>query len=173
MGQAPENVTELRARQYLRRYGVFCRGLLAREPSAPPWRELLTMLRRLEARGEIRGGRFIAGLVGEQFALPEAVEALRAARRKDSQGNFIRISACDPLNLVGVLTPGARVPAVLGNRIIYRDGVPVAAVQGGETRIISQVEAAELPALERLLDARPLSAFGPAGGNRAGTSTLI
>ena len=156
----PQNRTELWARQYLRRYGVLLRELLAREAPAPAWREMLPVLRRMEARGEIRGGRFVAGCVGEQFALPEAVDSLRAMRRREPSGVFLRLSACDPLNLVGILTPGVRVPAQLGNRVVYRDGVPVAAVEVGETRILSQVEPGEHPTLERMLDPRPLSSFG-------------
>ena len=161
LGPPPENLVELRARQFLRRYGLVIKELLAREPSAPPWRELLAVLRRSEARGEIRGGRFVSGFPGEQFALPEAVDALRAMRRNEEQGHYLKISACDPLNFVGILTPGPRVTAILGNRIIYRDGVPVAAVESGETRILTQVEAAEQPVLERLLDERPPAAFDP------------
>jgi ATP-dependent helicase Lhr and Lhr-like helicase len=156
-----ENKVEFWAQQYMRRYGIFCRELLLRESSAPPWRKLLRILRRSEARGELRGGRFIAGLNGEQFALPEAVEALRSLRRKESEGQYLRISACDPLNLAGILTPGRRIPAVTGNRIIYRDGVPVAAVESGEPRILLQVEAAERPLLNRLLDVRPLETMVP------------
>jgi ATP-dependent helicase Lhr and Lhr-like helicase len=156
---APGNTVALKARQYLRRYGVICREVLAREAGAPPWRDLAPELRRSETRGEIRGGRFVAGFTGEQFALPEAVDALRVVRRKESQGHFLRVSACDPLNLVGILTPGARVPAVLGNRVIYRDGLPVAAVESGNTRILVNVEASERPALDRLLDPRPESAL--------------
>jgi ATP-dependent Lhr-like helicase len=167
LGPIPENLVELRSRQYLRRYGVFFRELAARETSAPPWRELLSVLRRLEARGEIRGGRFIDGLTGEQFALPEAVDSLRAMRRKGPQGSLLRVSACDPLNLVGILTPGPRVPAVLGNRIIFRDGIPVAAVESGETRLLARIEDSEQPALERLLDERPASAFDPERFTRA------
>ncbi len=154
-GPVPENSVELKARQYLRRYGVLCRELLAREPAAPPWRDLAPALRRSEARGEIRGGRFVAGFTGEQFALPEAVDALRLVRRKEPPGHFVRVSACDPLNLVGILTPGARVPAALGNRVIYRDGVPVAAVEAGSTRILAGIAADERPVLDRLLDPRP------------------
>jgi ATP-dependent Lhr-like helicase len=157
----PDNAAELRIRQMLRRYGVLLRELTAREPLAPPWRETLGLLRRLEARGEIRGGRFVAGFPGEQFALPEAVDALRTIRRREPSGEYLRVSACDPLNVVGILTPGARVAAVAGNRVIYRDGVPVAAVESGETRILAQVEPAERPVLDRLLDARPPSAFDP------------
>ena len=146
------------ARQFLQRYGVLCRELLARETSAPPWRDLVSVLRRMEARGEIRGGRFVAGLAGEQFALPEAVDALRGRRREEPSGEYIRISACDPLNLAGILTPGPRVQAVFGNRIVCRDGVPVAAVENGEARMLVRLEPDEMPIVERFLDERPLPA---------------
>jgi ATP-dependent Lhr-like helicase len=158
-GVTPENRLELLARLYLRRYGVLLRELLYREPSAPLWRELLPVLRSLEGRGEIRGGRFVAGLAGEQFALPEAVDALRAVRRAETEGHFVRVSGCDPLNLVGILTPGPRIPALVDNRVIYRDGTPVVALEAGQTRILSQVGDSERAVLERLLDARPASAF--------------
>ncbi|HEX8907792.1 MAG TPA: hypothetical protein VF805_01240 [Anaeromyxobacteraceae bacterium] len=121
----PDALLERRADQYLRRWGVVFRDLLAREPDAPPWRELLPVLRRREAQGEVRGGRFVAGFSGEQFALGAAVEALRAVRRaRPDGGERVELSAADPLNLVGILTPGARVPAALANRIAYVDGVP-------------------------------------------------
>ena len=126
---APEDVAELRAAQLLRRYGVVMRELLAREPMAPPWHQLARVYRRAEARGEARGGRFVAGLIGEQFALPEAVDALRAVHRREPAGEIVRVSACDPLNLVGVLTPGPRIPAVVGNDVHYRDGAPLLAPQ--------------------------------------------
>ena len=100
--------------------------LLARESIAPPWRELVRLLRRMEARGEIRGGRFVVGFVGEQFALPEALETLRGLRDAEPTGETVTLSAVDPLNLVGILSPGERVAAVPGNRVTYRDGVPVA-----------------------------------------------
>ena len=158
-GPPPENLVERRTRQLLQRYGVLCRELLAREPSSPPWRDMLFVLRRLESRGEIRGGRFVAGPGGEQFALPEAVDALRAIRRQEAGGQYVRVSGCDPLNLAGILTPGPRIPAVLGNRIVYRDGVPVASVEGAETRVFVEVAPRELQILERLLDKRPASAF--------------
>jgi len=158
-GTAPENRLELWAHQYVRRYGILCRELLTRETSAPPWRELLRILRRSEARGEIRGGRFIAGLNGEQFALPEAVDMLRVQRSKESQGHCVKISACDPLNLVGILTPGPRIAAVVGNRILYRDGIPVASFENEQVRILARVEDEERTMLERLLDVRPASAF--------------
>jgi ATP-dependent Lhr-like helicase len=129
---AADDLLERLASQYLRRYGVVFRDLLARESLPPPWRELLRVYRSLEARGAIRGGRFVAGFTGEQFALPEAVDALRAVRRAKRDGaERIEVSAADPLNLVGILTPGARVPAVLGNRVELVDGVPVAAGSAG------------------------------------------
>jgi ATP-dependent Lhr-like helicase len=159
LGTVPGDRAEFWAQQCVRRYGIFCRELLIRETSAPPWRELLRVLRRFEARGELRGGRFIAGLNGEQFALPEAVEALRALRRKESRGRYVRVSACDPLNLAGILTPGPRIPAVYGNRVIYRDGVPVAAVENGQTRMLSPMEPSELRLLSRMLDPRPMQSL--------------
>jgi ATP-dependent Lhr-like helicase len=113
------------ARQYLRRYGIVFRDLLAREPKSPPWRELVQVYRRLEDRGELRGGRFAQAFSGEQFALPEAVDALRAVRKLPKAGQErVSLSACDPLNLAGILTPGPRVPAQLQNRILYLDGLP-------------------------------------------------
>ena len=116
---------ELLAQQYLRRYGIVFRDLLAREPRAPAWRDLLRVYRRMEMRGEIRGGRMVGGFVGEQFAVPEALEALRAVRREAKTGEVVRLSACDPLNLVGIITPGPRVPAALGRYVEFRDGVPL------------------------------------------------
>jgi ATP-dependent Lhr-like helicase len=116
---------ELFARQLLRRYGVVLRDVLAREARAPSWRVLLGIYRRLEARGEIRGGRFVAGFVGEQFALPEAVDALRAVRRAKKEEEVVVVRAADPLNLVGILTPGARVSPFSNQVIAYRDGIPV------------------------------------------------
>jgi len=101
------------------------------ENGLPSWRELLYRFRRWEARGEIRGGRFVAGFSGEQYALPEAIEQLRACRRKGPSSQFVTISAADPLNLAGILTPGQRVAAIGSNRILTRDGVPIAAREGG------------------------------------------
>jgi len=132
-GAAPE----LYARALLRRYGVVFRRLLDRESGTPPWRELLMIYRRLEARGEIRGGRFVTGVSGEQFALPEAVGQLRAIRRLGTGGALVGISAADPLNFTGILTPGDRVPALISNRILYRDGVPVMAREAGQIRSLS------------------------------------
>ena len=108
----------------LRRYGVVFRELLARESNLPTWRELLIAFRRLEDRGEVRGGRFVNGFLGEQFALPEAVESLRAMRNLPVSGETVTISAADPLNLVGFIVPGERVPAISGKYVSFRDGVP-------------------------------------------------
>jgi ATP-dependent Lhr-like helicase len=110
----------------LRRYGVVFRELLAREAILPKWRELLLAFRRLEDRGEIRGGRFVSGFLGEQFALPVAVESLRATRKQAPAGEVVTLSAADPLNLVGIIVPGERVPAISGKSVHLRDGVPLA-----------------------------------------------
>ena len=116
------------ARSLLRRYGVIFWKLLEREASwLPSWRELLRIYHRLEARGEIRGGRFVEGLVGEQFALPEAIARLRAVRQQEPQGGLVLISGSDPLNLVGTVLAGNKLPAVTGTRVLYEDGAAVAA----------------------------------------------
>jgi len=107
----------------LKRYGVVFRDVIAREANLPTWRELLMAFRRLEDRGEIRGGRFVDGFLGEQFALPVAVESVRAMRKVPASGESITISAADPLNLVGILVPGERVPAISGKTVTFRDGV--------------------------------------------------
>jgi ATP-dependent Lhr-like helicase len=109
----------------LKRYGVVFRDLLVRETILPKWRELQIAFRRLEDRGEIRGGRFVDGFLGEQFALPVAVESLRAARKMEPTGETLTLSAADPLNLIGILVPGERVPAISGKTIAFRDGVAV------------------------------------------------
>src|SRR5262249_22414636 len=121
-GEAVEHL----ARTLLRRYGVVFWRLLEREADwLPPWRDLVRVYPRLEARGEIRGGRFVSGFAGEQFALPEAVGKLREARRTAQDGAMLSVSGADPLNLVGILTPGARLAALTGNRLLYRDGLPI------------------------------------------------
>jgi ATP-dependent Lhr-like helicase len=129
--ESPPETAEPKARQLLRRYGVVFPELLARERMAPPWRELVRVFRRLEARGEIRGGRFVGGFVGEQFALTEAVGLLRETNSSQPTDRMEVISACDPLNLVGILTPGERVPAMPGNRIVFRNGIPLASLEKG------------------------------------------
>jgi ATP-dependent Lhr-like helicase len=109
----------------LRRYGIVIRDLLARESNLPPWRELLMAFRRLEDRGEIRGGRFVDGFLGEQFALPVAVESVRSTRGLPLSGETLTLSAADPLNLIGILVPGERVAAISGRTVSYRDGIAV------------------------------------------------
>jgi ATP-dependent Lhr-like helicase len=137
-GAGSEGVEHI-AGTLLRRYGVVFRALLARETLVPAWHELLRVYRRLEARGEIRGGRFVAGAFGEQFALPEAVDALRTARKQVDE-TLLVLSACDPLNLAGIVTPGGKLPALPGNRVLYRDGIPLAVRAGGEVRFLAEVE---------------------------------
>jgi ATP-dependent Lhr-like helicase len=125
----------------LRRYGVVFWRLLEREADwLPTWRELLRTFHRLEARGEIRGGRFIAGLAGEQFALPEAIPLLREVRKRPLDGSLIGVSGVDPLNLAGTLLPGAKVPAMVGNRLVYRDGIPIAAIIAGKPQYWGELE---------------------------------
>jgi ATP-dependent helicase Lhr and Lhr-like helicase len=126
------------ARTLLKRYGVVFRSLLQRESHLPPWRDLVRVYRRLEARGEIRGGRFVAGFGGEQFAASDAVGRLRAVRKSEKIDELVVLSAADPLNLVGIVTPEARVPAIHRNRILFRDGLPIAAVEGGQMRRLAQ-----------------------------------
>jgi ATP-dependent Lhr-like helicase len=145
------------AKVLLARYGVVFNRLLARESVVLPWRELLLALRRMEARGDIRGGRFVAGITGEQFALPEAVVQLRAIRRADKPGHFVAISAADPLNLTGIVLPGERIAALAGNRILFEDGIPVAVLESGELRIPDERNAERRAILERALVPRPVS----------------
>jgi ATP-dependent Lhr-like helicase len=132
------------ARTLLRRYGVVFWRLIEREAEwLPPWRDLLRVFRRLESRGEIRGGRFVAGFSGEQFALPDAVGLLREMRRRPASGAFVSISGADPLNLVGILTPGPRLAALTGNRLLYQDGVPIAFLSGGQVQFLNELEPAQ------------------------------
>jgi ATP-dependent Lhr-like helicase len=131
--RAPAEVHEHLARIFLQRYGIVWRDLAIREALAPSWRELLYVYRRLEARGEIRGGRFVSGFAGEQFALPDAVDIARAVRRTGPNGQAIQLSAVDPLNLTGLVTPGQRVPSLLGNVVTYVDGVPVSEAAGNDS----------------------------------------
>jgi ATP-dependent Lhr-like helicase len=130
------------ARQLLARYGVLFRDLLTRESNAPKWRDLLGILRRLEARGEVRGGRFVTGFGGEQFALPEAVESLRLTRNRTSEEE-IAVAAADPLNLAGIVIPGERVPAVPGKEVRYSNGVLV--IEEGQPQADATPTQAALP----------------------------
>ncbi len=128
------------ARVLLRRYGVMFRRLLNRESLRVSWFELGRVYRRLEARGEIRGGHFVNGVSGEQFALPEAIGLLRSIRRAAPTGECIVINAADPLNLQGILTPGPRVTSITANRILLKDGLPLAALIAGEIKPLNGCE---------------------------------
>ena len=150
---AIEHVT----RTLLKRYGVVFWRLLAREAgSLPPWRDLLRCLRRLEARGEIRGGRFVAGMSGEQFALPEAIDALRAVRRDSGKVDWAAVSGADPLNLVGIITPGDKLAAISNNRLLYRNGVPVAIMAQGEIQFLEELQKSEMQQARDVLLRRPV-----------------
>ncbi|MFT4564354.1 MAG: ATP-dependent Lhr-like helicase, partial [Gammaproteobacteria bacterium] len=122
----------------LNRYGIVFKRVLERETALAPWRYLLWALRRMEARGEVRGGRFVAGFSGEQFALPAAVDALRRINKCPSNGEIVVVSATDPLNLAGVITPGLRIPATTKNQIAYLDGEPVAVRIGEDLRMLKE-----------------------------------
>jgi ATP-dependent Lhr-like helicase len=151
--QADAPAVEHVARTLLRRYGVVFWRLLMREAGwLPPWRDLLRVYRRLEARGEIRGGRFVAGFSGEQYALPDAVGLLREMRRQPVPGQWVSLSGADPLNLAGILTPGPRLAALTGNRLLYCDGVPIAVLSGGNVQFLVTLDAAaEWKAQNKLL----------------------
>ncbi|WP_267127415.1 Lhr family helicase, partial [Xanthomonas sacchari] len=132
--------------------GVVCWRLLEREAAwLPPWRELLRVYQRLEARGEIRGGRFIDGLSGEQFALPEAIGLLRQLRRQPGDGTWVCVAAADPANLLGSVLPGTRLPRVAGARVLYRDGVPMASWVGERFEALQELDAEERVRAQRLL----------------------
>jgi ATP-dependent helicase Lhr and Lhr-like helicase len=137
---AREQAVELQAWTLLRRYGIVFRRLLTRETNAAPWRELARIYRRLEHRGEIRSGRFVTGMSGEQFALPDAVERLREVRRIHADGELVTISAADPLNLTGIVTAGERIRTAGRNRIVYLDGVPLAVREGDFTRELAPID---------------------------------
>jgi ATP-dependent Lhr-like helicase len=154
---AEAQVAETIAWQLLRRYGVVFRRLVQRETLLAPWRDILRVYRRLEARGEIRGGRFVGGFSGEQYALPEAIGLLRTTRREQGEGELIAVSGADPLNLVGILTPDDALPAITTNRVLYRDGVPIVVKEGeGKERFLVDVPAEERDILRgALLRRRP------------------
>ena len=138
-GPPRQEAVETLAWTLLRRYGVVFRRLLAREPAGVPWRDLARVYRLLEARGEIRGGRFVSGMSGEQFALPDAVERLREVRRSRDDERLVTIGGADPLNLTGIVTPGDRIRASTAARVVYRNGVPVAAMEGDILRTLADL----------------------------------
>jgi ATP-dependent Lhr-like helicase len=135
-----EERTKQLSKVYLRRYGVVFRKLIDKEQGSPPWRDLLKVYRRMEARGEIRGGRFVDGVWGEQYALPEAVSLMRKTRNDKEKAKLVAISAGDPLNLTGIITTGHRVASITSNRILYEDGEPVVMKEGKEVKFLKQFE---------------------------------
>jgi ATP-dependent helicase Lhr and Lhr-like helicase len=141
---ARERAIEKCARTLLRRYGIVFRRLLERESLGVSWYELGRIYRRWEARGEIRGGYFVAGISGEQFVLPEAIGLLRSMRKAPPNNKLITLSAADPLNLQGILTPGPRIAALTGSRILFRDGLPIAALEAGEIRKLAEAPVSDL-----------------------------
>jgi ATP-dependent Lhr-like helicase len=163
--EALEQVAEI----LLRRYGVVFRKVLEREASwLPPWHALLRVFRRLEAQGKIRGGRFVAGMSGEQYALPDAVASMRAIRKQEAKGDLVSLSAADPLNLTGIVTPGVRVPALTKNRVLYRDGVPVAVHAGGQSEFIVKMEPEKEWEARQVLVRRNLQPAGSRGSAARG-----
>ena len=156
---ARDESIELQAWSLLRRYGVVFRRLLTRETNAATWRELARVYRRLEARGEIRSGWFVTGMSGEQFAIPEAVEQLREVRRIHADGTLVTISAADPLNLAGIVTAGERIRTASRNRIVYRDGVPLAVVEKGIVRELAPIDPRIAADVSSALKTRPVAAF--------------
>jgi len=148
------------ARTLLRRYGVVCFQLLEREAAwLPPWRELVRVYRRLEARGEIRGGRFIAGVTGEQFALPDAIATMRAVRRQPPDEAMVCLSASDPANLLGTVLHGPKVPRVAGSRVLYRDGLAIATSIAGQIELLVPLDPAQARAATRALALDPQVRF--------------
>jgi ATP-dependent helicase Lhr and Lhr-like helicase len=157
-GTTREAAVELFARTLLKRYGVVFRRLLAREAQGVSWREIVAVLRRLEARGEVRGGRFVHGMSGEQFALPDAIPTMREVRRMPPSGVLLTISAADPLNLVGIVTGDDRIAAVSSTRIAWRDGVPLAVLEGDYLRQLHDYEPDVVRAVASALAGRPAPA---------------
>ena len=159
-GPPDADAIEYVAQVLLRRYGVVAWRLLEREAAwLPSWRELARVYRRMEARGDVRGGRFVAGIAGEQFALPEAVAGLRDIRNRAKDGEWIVVAASDPLNLVGTLLPGEKLPRQSGARLLLRDGVPVARKVGAKVDLLATLSPVDADAArQRLLrDPRLLS----------------
>jgi ATP-dependent Lhr-like helicase len=146
-----DEILESWARQLLRRYGVVFRELITREDAAPPWARLVFVFRRLESRGEIRGGRFVSGVGGEQYALPEAVEPLRRLREAPPEQTLVVVSATDPANLVGIVTPGSLVPAQAGSYVAYLNGRFAGSRQGAGVEVSSDLDAETARRVEHAL----------------------
>jgi len=157
------------ARTLLRRYGVICFQLLEREAAwLPPWRELARVYRRLEARGEIRGGRFIAGVSGEQFALPDAIATMRAVRRQPPDPTLVCLAASDPANLLGTVLAGPKLPRVAGSRVLYRDGLAIGTSIAGQIELLVPLDAAQARAATRALALDPPLRFLEMAGAAVG-----
>ncbi|MET0348640.1 MAG: ATP-dependent DNA helicase, partial [Rhizobacter sp.] len=157
--EAPEDLEQV-VRVLLRRYGVVAWRLLEREAAwLPPWRDLVRLCRRLEARGELRGGRFIAGLSGEQFALPEAVARMREVRRQPAGDTLVCLAAADPANLLGTVLVGPKLPRVAGARVLYRGGLPIATSVSGQVETLVDLDPAELAVARRALSLDPAWRF--------------
>jgi ATP-dependent Lhr-like helicase len=157
------------ARTLLRRYGVVCYEMLDREAGwLPPWRELVRVCRRLEARGEIRGGRFIAGVTGEQFALPDAIATMRAVRRQPPDETLVCLSASDPANLLGTVLTGPKVPRVSGSRVLYRDGLAIGTSVAGQIELLVPLDPAQARAATRALALDPQLRFMEMATTEAG-----
>ena len=156
---AREDAVRTLAWTLLDRYGVVFRRVLTRETSGVPWRDLARVYRTLEARGEIRGGRFVSGMSGEQFALPDAVDRLRELRRSGPGGVLTTISAADPLNLTGIITGAERLRTAAGNRIVYRDGVPIAAMEGDMLRTFGDIDPSIAADVAAAAAGRPVPVF--------------
>ena len=140
--------------------GVVCWRILEREPTwLPPWRDLVRTYRRLEARGEIRGGRFIAGVAGEQFALTDAIGLMRQVRRQAPDESLVCLAATDPANLLGTVVPGPKVARVAGSRVLYRDGIPLATSVAGQVEMLVSLTPAEAKAATRALSSEPSLRF--------------
>jgi ATP-dependent Lhr-like helicase len=167
--ESSEEAVEIQARTLLRRYGIVFRRLLTREPNAAPWRELARVYRRMEARGELRGGRFVHGMSGEQFALPEAIERLREIRRDSNSAAPIVISAADPLNLTGILDSNERIRTVAGTRIAYRDGIAVSVMEGEYLRPLVELDPGASMSIATLLAGRRVPVSSGFVGYRAAT----
>ena len=158
--KATAEAVEHVARTLLRRYGVVCFQLLEREAAwLPPWRELVRVWRRLEARGEIRGGRFIAGVTGEQFALPDAIATMRAVRRQPPDDTLVCLSASDPANLLGTVLAGPKVPRVAGSRVLYRGGLAIGTSVAGQIELLVPLDVAQARAATRALALDPQLRF--------------
>jgi ATP-dependent Lhr-like helicase len=155
--------------QLLARWGVVFRKVLEREQDLPPWGDLLRIYHRLEARGEIRGGRFVDGFSGEQFATSEAIALLRKVRRDGPGSELIRVGATDPLNLLGILTPGKRLTSSARSQILLRGGIPLAVLENGETRLLTE-GADDAPGGGISLEAARRALLGP---NRTGAVAAL